>query len=151
MPDYIIQPFIGVGPVRLGMSRTEVLQAMRESSEPFRKTKDSRYETDAFHQSGFQVSYGGEQPTVEFIELSRESGFRAFYRELEVFATSAAEVVVFISRDAAFDDADPELPYTYQFRGLQLSLWRPVIPESEADTEGRCFSTIGIGRRGYFD
>jgi hypothetical protein len=151
MPDYTVQPFVGVGPVLLGMSRDEVRRVMPEPAKPFRKAQTSQHETDAFHTSGFQVFYGGDQPTVEYIELSRRSVVRALYRELDVFATPADEVVVHVSRDSEFDHSDPEIPYSYLFRGLQLSLWRPTIPESDADTEGRYFSTIGIGKRGYYD
>lgn len=151
MPDYTVQPFVGVGPIRLGMSREEARRAMSEPAKSFRKGTASRYETDAFHQNAFQVYYGGDQPIVEYIELSRGSVVRALYRGLDVFATPADEVVSSVSRDSAFDAADPEIPYSYLFRGLQLSLWRPVIPESDSDTEGRYFSTIGIGGRGYYD
>ena len=151
MPDHIVQPFIGVGPVRLGMSRDEVRRAMPEPAKPFRKTPNSRHDTDAFLESAFQVFYDGDHPTVDYIELSRGSVFRAVYRDLDVFATPADEVVAYISRDSEFDRSDPEIPYSYLFRGLQLSLWRPTIPESDTDTDGRYFSTIGIGKRGYYD
>ena len=88
---------------------------------------------------------------MEFIELSGGLAVRAFYRDLDVFATPVDEVVAFISRDEAFDAKHREIPYSYIFRGLQLSLWRPSIPESAGDADGRCFSTVGIGRRGYYD
>jgi len=32
-----------------------------------------------------------------------------------------------------------------------LSLWRPMIPESDTNSNGRYFYTIGIGKRGYHD
>jgi len=151
MPDYTVQPFVGVGPVRLGMSRKEVRRVMPEQPKPFRKGTAPKYETDAFHEDAFQVFYEGDHPTVEYIELSRGSVVRAVYRDLDVFATPADEVVAHISRDSEFDQSDSEIPYSYLFRGLQLSLWRPTIPESDADTDGRYFSTIGIGKRGYYD
>jgi hypothetical protein len=151
MLDYTVQPFIGVGPVRLGMSRDEVRRVMPEPAKPFRKAPTLRHETDAFHKSAFQVFYEGDHPTVEYIELSRGSVVRAVYGGLDVFATPADEVVAHISRDSEFDQSDPEIPYSYLFRGLQLSLWRPTIPESDTDTDGRYFSTIGIGKRGYYD
>ena len=151
MPDYTVQPFVGVGPVHLGMSRDEVRRAMPEPAKPFRKAPTSQHETDTFHQSAFQVFYGGDVPTVEYIELSGGSVVRAHYRDLDVFTTPANEVVAYISRDSDFDQTDPEIPYSYLFRGLQLSLWRPTIPESDTDTDGRFFATIGIGRRGYYD
>ena len=133
------------------MSRDEVLRAMPEPSDPFRKSEMARHEADSFHQNAFQVFYDGDQPTVEYIELWRGSPVRAFYRDLDVFATPADEVVASVSRDSAFDTANSEIPYSYLFRGLQLSLWRPVIPESDTDTRGRFFTTIGMGRRGYYD
>ena len=151
MPDYTVQPFVGVGPVLLGMSRDEVRLAMPEPSKPFMKGQTSRCEVDAFHHNAFQVFYDAETVTAEYIELSRGSVFRALYRGLDIFATPAGEVVAYISRDAAFDETDQEIPYSYIFRDLQLSLWRPTIPESDSDMDGRVFSTIGIGKRGYYD
>ena len=53
--------------------------------ESFHKDSNDEYETDAFHDSGFQVFYGGEGPVVEYIELSREAGFRVLYRGVDVF------------------------------------------------------------------
>jgi hypothetical protein len=149
MPDYKVIPLVGVGPVRLGMTREQVRRAMPGPCEPFRKGRDDEHETDAFHDSSFQVFYGGEGPTVEFIELSSDPGVRALYGGLSVFETPADEVVARIGRDTAFDPSDPELGYSYTFPALELSLWRPVLPV-EGNDEGREFSTIGIGVRGYY-
>jgi hypothetical protein len=149
--DFTLQPFVGVGSVRFGMSRDQVRRTMPEVPRSFRKTPKARHETDAFFQNAFQVFYGGDEPAVEFIELCGGLAVRAFYRDLDVFATPADEVVTYISRDAAFDPNGREIPYCYIFRGLQLSLWRPTIPTSADDIDGRCFSTVGIGRRGYYD
>ncbi len=122
---------------------------MPERPRSFRKTPKSLHETDAFFRNAFQVFYDGDQPAVEYIELSGGSTIRAFYCDLDVFATPADEVVAFISRDSTFDPNDRKIPYSYIFPGLQLSLWRPTVPESESDSDGRYFSTIGIGTRGY--
>ena len=124
---------------------------MGRSVNVFKKTVTSEWETDAFHDSEFQVFYSGEQPIVEFIELSRGSTFRAIVDNLDVFATPALAVVAHLARKSPFDAADPEIPYAYLFREWQLSLWRPVVPETDADEDGRYFSTIGIGRVGYYD
>ena len=149
MRDYNVEPFVGVGPVHLGMLRDTVHHAMQESPKPFRKGFSVAPLTDAFHQSAFQVFYESDQPIVEYIELSRDADFRAFYQGLDVFATPADEVAAFISRDASYDERGREFPYSYIFRQLQLSLWRPVLPDD--DDSGRFFSTIGVGRRGYYD
>jgi len=151
MSDYVVTPLVGIGPVRLGMTRETVLKAMPLPSRPFRKRKSSQHETDSFHDAGFQVFYAGEEPQVEFIELSRGTGFRALFRDLDVFAETAEELAEIISRDAPYDSQWREFPYAYIFRSLQLSLWRPVLPNSPSDLEGRFFSTIGIGREGYYD
>ena len=120
---YEVVPHVGVGPVHLGMSREEVRRVMPGPCEPYRKVPDAQHETDAFFNSGFQVFYGGELPVAEYIELSRESGFRVVYRGIDVFAASADDVVAHVSRDAAFDDADWELGYSYVFPDLDLGLW----------------------------
>lgn len=112
MHDFTLQPLVGVGSVRFGMSRDEVRRAMSEPPRSFRKTPRSRHETDAFFQNAFQIFYGGDQPTVECIELSGRSAVRAFYRDLDIFATPADEIVAFISRDAAFDPKGREIPYS---------------------------------------
>lgn len=143
-------PHGGIGPVKLGMTRTEVHRVMPGPREAFLKGPDAGHETDAFHDSGFQVFYAGNPPVVEFIELSRDSGFRALYGGLDVFATPADRVVAQVSADAPFDPAHFDLGYSYIFPDLDLSLWRPTLPESPEDAEGREFSTIGIGVAGYF-
>jgi hypothetical protein len=148
MPKYLVEPFVGVGPVRLGMSREEVLRAMVEPSRPYRRSySDSDHEIDAFHDNSFQVFYGGAAPEAEYIELSRGSTSQPFYRDLDVFATRADEVVAYILQDAPYDEDDWELGYTYIFPELQLSLWRPIVDEPE----GSFFPSIGIGRKGYYD
>jgi hypothetical protein len=118
---------------------------------PFRKDPNSRYEVDGFFDAAIQVHYIGDHPIVEFIELSSDPRLRVLYGEIEVFATPADEVLMQICVEADFDRNDPEVPYSYIFPALQLALWRPVVPEDEHDEDGRYFSTIGIGQRGYFD
>jgi hypothetical protein len=147
---YEVIPHVGIGPVRLGMSRDEVRRAMPGPCQPFLKAPDASHETDAFHESGFQVFYSGTAPEAEYIELSRDSGFRALYRGVDIFATPADAVVSHVARDAAFDPDDCELGYSYIFPALDLSLWRPVLPESPEDMDGREFSTVGIGVFGYY-
>ena len=149
MTNYSVQPFVGVGPVRLGMSRSEVRSRFTEAPKTFRKGSSTGPATDAFHNGAFQVFYDGQTDTAEYIELSRDADFHALYREVNVFATPADEVAAFVSRDASYDESEREFPYSYIFRQLQLSLWRPVLPED--DESGRFFSTIGVGRKGYYD
>jgi hypothetical protein len=150
MTVYEVLPHIGVGPVKLGMTREKVRGVMPGRCDAFLKVLNARHETDAFHDRGFQVFYSGEPPVVEYIELSRESCFRVTYRGVEIFEALVEDVLAHVSVDAPFDRTDPELGCSYIFPELDLSLWRPVVPASPEDQEGRKFSTIGVGAVGYY-
>ncbi len=150
MKEYQVVPKVGVGPVKLGMHRAEVHSAMGTPPVRFRKTETERYETDAYAQNGFQIFYSGDEPRVEYIELSSDSDFVASYKGVDVFGTKAESIVTFIAQDALFDQNDWELGYSYIFPALELGVWRPVVPGSADDPEGRYFSTIGIGMTGYY-
>lgn len=66
--DYPIEPYIRVGPIRLGMTVVEVRAAVDGDVHPFRKAPTDAWETDAFDSLGFHVSYKapGVCATVEF-------------------------------------------------------------------------------------
>ena len=148
--DFQVVPHVGIGPVRLGMTRDEVRAVMPGQPYTFRKVPDAKHETDGYHECGFQVFYFGPIPTVEYIELCRDSGFRAFYRGVDVFETAADVMVSHVCRDADYDPDDPELGCCYVFPNLELSLWRPFEPDSPDAPDGWTFSTIGVGVRGYY-
>jgi hypothetical protein len=138
-----VQPLVGVMPVRLGMLRSEVREVMRVPPHEYRKAPN--VPADAFH-GGFHVFYGGEEPSVEYIELSRDCGFDAVFDGTNVFDVPADDLVSQLTRLTPFDPNDPELGYSFVFPRWELALWRPVT----LDVEGRYFSTVGIGVRGYF-
>ena len=72
----------------------------------------------------------------------------AIYQDLDVFTTVAEQVVQHITQQASFDADDPELGYSYIFPALDLSLWRPDLPEDNPGSQ--YFATIGIGKAGYY-
>lgn len=149
MIDFEVKPGVGVGPVRLGMSLEEARACMPEDRESFKKSAEDLYETDGWHQAGFQVFYAGSPARVCFIELSRDCGFEATCFGVKVFSRPAEEVVNRLAEHAALDLNNPDLGCSYIFPSLELALWRPFMPES-ADDEGHSFSTIGIGEVGYY-
>ena len=146
---YEVAPLKGVGSILLGMSRAGSRSAMGVSPETFRKSTADEFLTDAYNDSAFQVFFDAKE-TVEYIELSSGGPIPVVYKGISVFETQADELIEIISLDAPCDQNDPELGYSYIFPRLELSLWRPVIPESQNDEDGRYFSTIGIGRKGYY-
>ena len=141
---YQVEPLIGVGQVKLGMPRERVRELL--GGDPH--TSGSRRQVDNYHDGGFQVFYD-EAGNVEFIELARDADLVAMISGIDVFGTPAHEVLDAITQFSAYNPDDPEVGYSYVFHDIELSLWRPNIPE-EAEGEGRYFSTIGIGVRGYY-
>ena len=77
MHIYNVMPGLGVGPVRFGMSRAEVRAVLPGEPTSFNKGGQEPYHTDAYHQNGFQISYAGDEPQVDYIELSRGCDFIA--------------------------------------------------------------------------
>jgi hypothetical protein len=55
--DYPIEPYVGVGPIRLGMTVAEVRAAVGGDVRPFRKGPKATRDTDAFDKLGFHVFY----------------------------------------------------------------------------------------------
>ncbi len=134
--------------VRKGMTRAESRSAMTERPHTFRT--GGKQEVDAYYNNAFQVSFD-DQEAVEYIELSRdEPSYVTLYKGQNVFALRAEELLALISQDAAFDPNNWELGYAYVFPDLELAVWRPVLPEDADDPDGRYFSTIGVGKPGYF-
>jgi hypothetical protein len=144
MKVFEVEPLEGVGEVKLGMKRTEVRKIMQDTPQ----TTGSREQVESYLGGGFQVFYAKDE-TVEFIELLRDSGFAAQAKGVNVFETPATDVLTAITHHSEYNPDDPEVGYSYVFPDLELSLWRPNIPDEE-DHEGEFFSTIGIGVQGYY-
>jgi hypothetical protein len=84
------------------------------------------------------------------VKCGATSSLSVVYKGKKVFQIKADDLVHLIAEDAPYDPTDPELGYAYVFPHLALSIWRPVIPENDSDPEGQYFSTIGVGKRGYY-
>ncbi|MCB0153961.1 MAG: hypothetical protein KDF65_04125 [Anaerolineae bacterium] len=149
MNVYFVEPLKGINPILFGMTREESRSAVGTTPFTFRKNAfASTTDTDAYFDHCFQVFFDKEYQ-VDFIELSTNDSFKVVYKGIDIFNTEAARLIESISKDADYEKRDPELGYSYIFPELELSLWRPVVPENQNDLEGRYFSTVGIGRRGF--
>lgn len=144
--EFILDPLNGVGPVRLGMRRDALHAAFGTPTAAFHKTPTSKYPTDVWFGSDFQVFYEGDEPTVAFIELSNGPDLEVVLFGLPVFKTTVPALISEIGRRAEFDEADPELGYSYTFPTLELAFWRP----DNDDEATPYFATVGIGVAGYF-
>ena len=147
-----VVPHVGVGAVRLGMSRDDSRVAMGLLLQSFNDDV-SELANDAYildeGRSGFYVFFDADD-RVEYIELSGVSN--AVYKETLIFSTLAEQLTEIISRDADYDPDDPELGYAYTYPQLELALWRSAKPDIDSDNieEGKFFAIIGIGKAGYF-
>ncbi|HRE18816.1 MAG TPA: hypothetical protein PLW86_17385, partial [Rhodocyclaceae bacterium] len=120
MKTFDVVPLVGIGTVLLGTTRSAVHGAMGKPESSFRKTEWSRHVTDTWFGSGFQVFYGGEEPTVNFIELCRGSEFKVLLFGEEVFSKDVPEIVRHVEKFAASDPNNPEHGSSFIFPSIEL-------------------------------
>jgi hypothetical protein len=154
---YELEPLVGAGPVRLGMTRQEVRAALGREAKEFLKGPTSTRFADAFG-ADLHVFYD-ERDRAEFIELSRGGEHAPRLYGIDVLERPADEVIQAITERTPYDPEDDahERGYSYTFPLLGLAFWRPVLPESYDDDEpddeylnGRVFQTVAIATRDYF-
>ncbi len=148
MIHFEIHPLEGIGPIKLGMWRHEVHKVFDAPFHSFKKRDNDL--VDAFFNNTFQIFYDASGQYVDYIELSSNPEVAAIYKGKNVFTLYADELISLITHETSFDPDNPELGYSFIFPELELACWRPIIPESSNDEEGKYFSTVGIGSKGYF-
>ena len=139
MEKFLIEPLLGIGLVKFGMSREEVAY-----------TVPKIYRT-------FRIFYD-EANKVEYIELAgyKSEDFMAIYNGINIFETKADAIIEEISKKVPYDKTCPEISYTYIFPDLELSFWMAIIPSKDDDkdsddyNDSLYFQTVGIGIRGYY-
>lgn len=139
MRSFNITPHEGVGPIKLGMGRKEVIKCFGLPE------FDGDYRIGYF--DGFLIDFDDDDK-VEFIELADSDQFQVMYKNINLHQLKANEVVSFIEQEDNYDKNDPEIGYSYIFKMLQLILWRGTV--SEDDNNGQYFETVGIAIGSYF-
>ena len=150
VPTYHVYPCQAVGAVRFGMMPSSVYSALNAEPEcRYRKSPSDPHEVDCYHDSTFQIFYGGDEPAVNYIELTSYGGkFVVLFRGLDVFNVGAMELIARVGENDSFDPNDPELGFSYTFPSIEVCFWRPAVPEDDPDCE--YFQVMGIGARGYY-
>ncbi|MCE9531267.1 MAG: tRNA (N6-isopentenyl adenosine(37)-C2)-methylthiotransferase MiaB [Planctomycetes bacterium] len=144
LSKYGAVPGVGVGPVKLGMTRDAVHEALGSPSSTFK-------ERESFF-GAFFVDFD-ESERVEFIELARSDRFEAIFDGVCLHRIEADEAVRIVSTFDQYDVHGREPGYSYIFLKLQMSLWRGIVPandQDEDDPDGRYFDSIGVAIDGYF-
>ena len=137
---YEVIPLQGVGPLKLGAPRSEIHTILGEP-------ESQKGSADLFHGSSIQVHYD-ETGGVEFIELA--SDIHVTWNRIDIFSTPADLLVKEISRFTPLQDGEDEEGYTFTYAESEVSLWRPTMPDEEDPENGKYFTSICIGCRGYF-
>jgi hypothetical protein len=142
--DFDIEPHVGVGPIRFGMTRAEVRKVLG-------KPKSTNKERDGFL-DGFYVDFD-EAGSVEFIEMAKSQKFRGLFHGTCLHDLLADDAVALVSKFGKYDRNHPELGHSYIYVDLQMSLWRGVMPspdQSTDDPDGMFFEAVGAAAAGYF-
>jgi hypothetical protein len=140
-----IQPLVGISNLKFGQSRQESRDLMQSK---FSERSTDKM-VDLYYNAAFQIFFD-DQEQIEYIEISREKNVEVLFEETNIFKTPADELIKQISQEYSFDENDSELGYSFVFSEIELSFWRPVIPKGENDQDGKYFSTVGVGKKGYY-
>ncbi|CAM4188206.1 hypothetical protein [Pseudoalteromonas byunsanensis] len=136
--EFQVRPWEGIGEVKLGQPREDVLAAFKNEVQSFQKTPLSIHPTDAMFNCGFQVFYEGEQPTVEFIELSNGCGIKPIYCGIDLLSEPVEKVLKAVYEATGYSLTSTDDGYSYEIEALGLSFWRN-------DSESELFDTVGLG------
>ena len=137
-----IAPLLGVGGVAFGMKRSSVVAALGTPQSSFKRIPAAEHATDAWLDGCLQVSYIGESPAVDFIELADGPGVEVFLFGFAVFNLASGSLLRLLKERAPWDESEAACSYTC--RSLELALWRP-----SAVDEAR-FVSVGVGAKGYY-
>jgi hypothetical protein len=132
-----ISPYIGAGPLRLGMTREQVRIAMSSAVREFSKSFTSHCKTDDFQDWNLHVFYKDEY-VCNAIELFR--GSNPFLHGISLLSTNYSSLL------AEFRRRDPDLEIDASgliSRKLGVSLYAPQL---EAPPE-----SVMVFERGYYD
>jgi len=141
MEIFEIQLRNSIGPVKLGMTETEVINVIG--------APNCIYGHRHHFLDGLMVDFDNEG-RVEFIEAAVSELFSTTLLGFDVHRALATNVLERIQLEGNYDHSDPELGYSYVFKELQLSFWRPTPPDLE-EGEGLYFQSVAIASEGYFE
>jgi hypothetical protein len=146
MHNFHIEPHVGIGPVCLGASRSDVRRALSAIGFPL---KDTRGALDYFCGAAIQVEFDDQQ-RADFIGFASHEAYSVFYCGLNVFDTPAQDLFAFVAdRDGTGAHSYSDVEYC--FPGQILTLWEA---DSQYDRLG-CYqrviwAQVGLGTPEYF-
>lgn len=125
----IIEPGVGIGTIKLGMSKEEVEYHISNYKEKYEKKVYRDEHGNEVHYDGFfdwaiKIDYG-KQGTVIFIEIVRDmiTFFDCICYDIDVFRTKAEEIVRKLS-EVVHCEPEMEDETECTLENIGLSLWR---------------------------
>ena len=140
--DYVIEPLEGAGPLKLGMSRDAVQEALNDAPRED-TTDDDDGSRDSYYDGALRIAYDAED-RVASIELSAGGELRALYRDIDLFDVPTKKAVAALEKDGPFDPDAPEMPFTYVFPALELAL------ERSDESDDTTFERLTMGGEGFY-
>lgn len=139
---FVIEPFVGVGPIKFGMHREEVERAFTYVYTSFFKGDDSRVRSDHCMIVGLIAHYDAAR-CVEYIEVTAPKYGKV---TLELFGKNITGISVrgLLDLVRAHTSRVDQNCYGYDFPDLEMNTFNHDL-QSECD-EVEC---LGLGRRGY--
>ena len=139
--NFEVLPGIGIGPVKLGMNRAEVIEALGENNH-----SDSSDTSENFYKYSFQVEFTNE--IVSFIGVSQDPSYQLTYKDKNVFDVEANDLFDLISNDESKKHDYTESEYV--FPDQIISLWDADEQYDRLGGEQRkIWAQIGMGSQVY--
>lgn len=139
--QFEINPHIGIGPVKLGMSREEVKAALGAKNH-----SHSEGELDYYFENAFQIEFVDNK--ADFIGVSDEPDYTVTYEGVNVFDTQAKKLFEIIN-------ANEDQPQTFDgyeclFLNQIITLWDADEQYDRMGAESRkVWAQIGVGSKNY--
>lgn len=124
MDEIIISPFVGIGKIKLGMTKQEVIDCLEDYKREFiHKNFDKEY-----FEYAFRIHYNSMN-LVNFIEVPChvKDNFNCSFKGINVFETKAEDLLELLTTDNSsleYDQNKAETGSTYHFPELSLTFWR---------------------------
>jgi len=148
MTEIRVNPLESLNGIMLGWNREELQNKLGVPERTIKNT--DYYQINSLH---YSIHFDREEK-IEYIELSNPKieSVQILLGSLNIFNSESIKLISSIEEtmNLAYNKEDPEFPYSFIFPEVELSFWRPTLPENENDEEGRYFETVGIGIKGYY-
>ncbi|MDD3120602.1 MAG: hypothetical protein PHF46_04285 [Candidatus Gracilibacteria bacterium] len=162
MNEIIIKPLEGIEIkgilnskiISFGMDKKDIIKILG-NPESIEENEYDKYDTFYYSNNFLQLSFSINIGKLSYVEIFHHYPNKIIFNKIEIFKTKSSTLVEIFKKEHIINSKNPEVGYSYIYNDIELSLWRPSIPEKiledtgENDYEkGIYFTTVGIGEKG---